>query len=85
MRSIPRNLINDAIYRVSYVEYKDNETNKASYCYIAVKSVDIVAFENYLKKNIFDPEQFGIILESGDGTAPDIVKEKMLLLYDCKA
>lgn len=82
MKSIPRNLINDGIYQVAYVEYKDDGNEK--YSFIAVRSEEVTDFENSLKSDSFDPEQFGIVLESGKGQAPKIIKEKMFLLYKCK-
>lgn len=83
MRSIPRNLIRDQVYCVSYLLYED-ENGAKHYCYLAVRSDDMPHFQNAIKTGDFDLNDFGVVLEEGEGEASDTIKEKMRHLYNCQ-
>jgi hypothetical protein len=82
VRTIPQNLIRDKIYCVNYIEYI-GESDARKYFYIAVRQDEMVEFKEALKHGDFDADDFGIILEQGDGSAPEYVKDKMKMLYKC--
>lgn len=79
-RSIPQHLIRDALYVVNYLEFLDVKDNKR-FIYIAVKQDDIDAFFKACEKGNVDTADYGVILEVGDGTAPDMLKAKMEFQY----
>ena len=82
MRTIPRDLIDKKTYVVTYVVYLDNEGDKR-YFYIAVRKDKMLGFQRAVLEGDFDAEDYGIILEEGEGEAPDVIKEKMKMLYQC--
>lgn len=82
MRNIPRDLIDKKTYVVTYVVYLDNEGEKR-YFYIAVRKDKMLDFQRAVLEGDFDAEDYGIILEEGDGEAPEVIKEKMKMLYQC--
>lgn len=82
MRNIPKDLIDKKTYVVTYVVYLDNDGQKR-YFYIAVRKDKMLAFQRAVLEGDFDAEDYGIILEEGEGEAPTVVKEKMKLMYQC--
>ncbi len=82
MRNIPKDLVDSKAYIVTYVVYLD-ENEKKRYFYIAVRKDRILDFQKAVIEGDFDAEDFGIILEEGNGEAPDYIKEKMKLMYHC--
>jgi len=83
MRDIPHHLIKDEFYVVNYLVYRDPKGTQ-KFLYLAVRESDMPAYENALKTQNFIAEDYGIVLEEGDGDASDIIKQKMELLYKCK-
>jgi len=82
MRKIPESLVKDKIYTVNYLVYQDDNNDK-NYLYIAVRRDQMPAFQNALKEGNFDAEDYGIILEQGNGEASDTLIEKMRIMYNC--
>lgn len=82
MRTIPKDLIDNKTYVVTYVVYLDGESKKR-YFYIAVRKDKLLEFQRAVIEGDFDAEDYGIILEEGEGEAPDVVKEKMKMMYQC--
>lgn len=83
MRSIPRNLIKDQVYCVNYIVYLD-DSNQQHYSYVAIKNSDMPEFQEAIKQESLDLNDFGIVLEEGEGEASDIIKDKMRHLYNCR-
>jgi len=52
-----------------------------TYAYVAVPAAKLDAFMEAQKLRMFYPEQFGIVLESGDGEPPPAVRRKMETEY----
>lgn len=82
MRNIPSSLVKDKTYCVNYLLYKD-EAGQESYLYIATRHDKMESFQNAIKLGNFDAEDYGIILEQGTGEAPEEVKQKMKIMYNC--
>ncbi len=82
MRTIPQDLIRDKVYCVNYIEYI-GETNAQEYFYIAVRQDEMDKFKTALEHGNFEADDYGLILEQGNGSAPKIIREKMKLLYKC--
>ncbi len=82
MRNIPKDLIDSKAYIVTYVVYLDSN-GKKRYFYIAVRKDNVLGFQKAILEGDFDAEDYGIILEEGEGEAPDVVKEKMKIMYHC--
>lgn len=82
MRSIPIQLIKNATYCVNYLVYS-NEKGKREFLYIASRKDQMSQLKEAIKRGNFIAEDYGIVLEHGDGEAPDIIKEKMKMLYNC--
>lgn len=83
MRNIPQDLVRDKVYCVSYLEYF-GEKGIVEYCYIAVKTEDLEKFNQALIQGDFSAEDYGVILDQGEGKAPSYVKEKMQMMYGCE-
>ncbi len=82
MRNIPRDLIDNKTYVVTYVVYLDSEGQKR-YFYIAIRKDKMLGFQRAVLEGNFDAEDYGIILEEGEGEAPEAVKDRMKILYHC--
>lgn len=82
MRTIPKDLIDNKTYVVTYVVYLDGDSKKR-YFYIAVRKDKLLEFQHAVIEGNFDAEDYGIILEEGEDEAPDVVKEKMKMMYHC--
>lgn len=83
MKTIPQDLIRDKIYCVNYIEYLGQAGTK-EYFYIAVRQDDMLNFKTALEKGDFDADDYGLILEQGNGSAPTYVRDKMKMLYKCE-
>ena len=83
VHNIPHRLIAEKAIYVNYVELQDGK-GSTSYCYIAVRAKNMNMFKRSLKMPNFDPEDYGVIIESGEGKPSSYIKEQMKLLYDCK-
>lgn len=82
MRNIPTGLVKDKTYCVNYLVYKD-ESGQNSYLYIAVRQDQMPEFQKAIKCGNFDAEDYGIVLEQGEGIASDDIKQKMRMMYNC--
>ena len=82
MRNVPKDLIDKKTYVVTYVVYLDDDGNKR-YFYIAVRKDKMLDFQKAVIEGNFEAEDYGVILEEGEGEAPDVVKEKMKIMYHC--
>ncbi len=82
MRNIPKDLIDSNTYTVTYVVYLDDKGDK-HFFYIAVRRDKILSFQRAVLEGDFDAEDYGIILEDGEGEAPEEVKERMKIMYNC--
>lgn len=82
MRNIPKDLIENKTYVVTYVVYLDSDAQKR-YFYIAVRKDKLLEFQRAVIEGNFDAEDYGIVLEEGEGEASDVVKEKMKMMYQC--
>lgn len=82
MRNLPISLIKDKLYFINYIVYK-NEDDETEYMYLAVRHDNLEHFKDAIKAGTFQAEDYGLILESGKGSASDDVKKKMQILYDC--
>jgi hypothetical protein len=82
MKNIPTSLIKDKIYCVNYLVYKD-EACRSCYIYIAVRQDDMSDFKNAIKNGDFDADDYGIVLEQGDGKPSDETVQRMKILYSC--
>lgn len=59
----------------------ESTEGKRMYAYIGVRADRLEAFVEAQKSNVFYPEDFGIIIESGEGEPPPEVREKMSKEY----
>ena len=82
MRTLPTNLVKDAMYCVNYLVYL-NETGAREFVYLATRQDQMKDLQAAIRQGGFDAEDFGVILEQGRGEASDITKEKMQMLYKC--
>ena len=82
MRNIPIKLIKDATYCVNYLVYS-NGKGKREYIYIASRHDQMLGLKAAIQQGNFIAEDFGMVLEHGEGEASDITKEKMKMLYNC--
>ncbi len=82
MRTIPQDLIRDKVYCVNYIEYL-GESGAKEYFYIAVRQDEMEKFKEILKRGNFDAEDYGLILEQGNGPASQAVRDRMKMLYKC--
>lgn len=81
-RHIPIQLINEESYCVNYIVYLNADGEK-EFVYLAVKKSNFLPFQKAVLAGSFDPDDFGIILESGKGEANPDLKERMRILYKC--
>ena len=82
MRTIPQDLIRDKVYCVNYIEYL-NDANTSEHFYIAVRQDEMDKFKEVIKQGNFDAEDYGLILEQGQGPASQMTRDKMKMLYQC--
>ena len=82
MKTIPIQLIKDAVYCVNYLVYK-NDDGAREHLYLATRHDQMKSLQNAIRQGNFEAEDYGIVLEQGAGEASKIVKEKMQLLYKC--
>ena len=82
MRNIPRDLIRNQVYCVNYLVFLDDADHQR-YCYVAVRQKDMPQFKKALRAGDFELDDFGVVLEEGEGDAPSHVQEKMHYLYNC--
>lgn len=59
----------------------ENPDNKKIYAYVAIRADKLEAFMEAQKQGTFYPEDYGIIVESGEGEPSDAVKKKMTEEY----
>lgn len=55
--------------------------NKKIYAYVAIRADKLEAFMEAQKQGTFYPEDFGIVIESGEGEPTDEIKKKMTEEY----
>ena len=84
MRTLPKSLIDDNIYCVNYLVYLDSKDAKR-YLYLAVRRSNMQKFQEALREGRFDADDYGIVLEYGEGEASAITKEKMKIMYKCNS
>lgn len=53
------------------------------FLYIATRRDQMKSLQNAIRRGNFIAEDYGMILEHGQGEAPDYIKEKMTMLYKC--
>ena len=82
MKSIPRDLVENHTYCVNYLVYL-NENDQREHAYVAVRSDNMPAFQEAVTHGGFDPEDYGVVLEEGEGDASFFTKERMRMLYKC--
>lgn len=59
----------------------ESPDNKKIYAYVAIRADKLEAFVEAQKQGTFYPEDFGIIIESGEGEPSEDVKKKMTEEY----
>jgi len=59
----------------------ENPDGGKIYAYVAIRADKLESFMEAQKQGTFYPEDYGIIVESGEGEPNDEVKEKMTLEY----
>jgi hypothetical protein len=59
----------------------ENPDTKKIYAYVAIRADKLEAFMEAQKQGTFFPEDYGIIIESGEGEPSDEVKQKMTKEY----
>ncbi len=59
----------------------ESPDNKKIYAYLAVRADKLEAFMEAQKQGTFYPEDYGIIIEAGEGEPSDEVKQKMTKEY----
>lgn len=62
------------------VRGENPDTNKI-YAYVAIRADKLEAFMEAQKQGTFYPEDYGIIIESGEGEPSEAVKQKMTKEY----
>lgn len=55
----------------------ENPDGTAIFAYVAVRADKLEEFMNAQKTGLFYPEDFGVIIESGEGDPSDEVRERM--------
>lgn len=59
----------------------ENNEGKKIYAYVAIRADRLQEFMDAQKKGAFYPEEYGIIVEAGEGEPSQEVKEKMTKEY----
>ncbi len=59
----------------------DNAEGKRIYAYVAVRADRLEEFMEAQRKGLFHPEDFGIVVESGEGEPSEEVRKKMTEEY----
>jgi hypothetical protein len=59
----------------------ENPDTKKIYAYVAIRADKLEAFMEAQKQGTFYPEDYGIIIESGEGEPSDEIKQKMTKEY----
>jgi hypothetical protein len=59
----------------------ENPDSKKIYAYVAIRADKLEAFMEAQKQGTFYPEDYGIIIESGEGEPSEEVKQKMTQEY----
>lgn len=82
MRTIPTSLVKQKLYCVNYIVFRDESDNKA-FVYLATRQDKMPDLQAAIKRGNFEAEDYGIILEYGEGDSPPEVQQKMKILYNC--
>lgn len=59
----------------------ESPDNKKIYAYLAIRADKLEAFMEAQKQGTFYPEDYGIVIEAGEGEPSDEVKQKMTKEY----
>lgn len=59
----------------------ENPEGKKIYAYVAIRADKLEPFIEAQKKGTFYPEDFGIVIESGEGEPSEAIKQKMTKEY----
>jgi hypothetical protein len=59
----------------------ENPDGKKIYAYVAIRADKLESFMEAQKQGTFYPEDYGIIIESGEGEPSDEIKQKMTAEY----
>jgi len=59
----------------------ESPDGKKIYAYLAIRADKLEAFMEAQKQGTFYPEDYGIVIEAGEGEPPDAVKQKMTKEY----
>jgi len=59
----------------------ENPDGNKIYAYVAIRADNLEAFMEAQKQGTFYPEDFGIVIESGEGEPSDEIKKKMTQEY----